>query len=55
MWTAICGYTDIAELLIASGADVNAKDNIGNTAFKYAASRYHAEFLDLLEESGAIE
>jgi len=40
-------------LLIAAGADVNAKDEDGNTALMIATSRGHVRTVELLIEAGA--
>lgn len=45
--------TDIAELLIKSGADVNAKTVYGETALMYAEG--HDDIVELLRAAGAEE
>ena len=47
------GDTDIAETLIAAGADVNAKDKGGNTALHAAAWSGHEDIVKLLLSHGA--
>jgi hypothetical protein len=39
--------------LIASGANVNARDERGSTPLHYAANQYHAEVIEFLLENGA--
>ena len=47
-------YVDIVELLIAKGADVNAKgDQFGNTSLHFAAGGGHKEIVELLIANGA--
>jgi ankyrin repeat protein len=43
---------EMAALLVASNADVNAKDNKGLTPLNYPASNYR-EFRNLLRQHGA--
>jgi ankyrin repeat protein len=48
----VASTKEIAELLIAKGADVNVKDNGGYTPLDYAISRSHPEIADLLRKHG---
>jgi ankyrin repeat protein len=43
---------DMAELLLANKADVNAKDNKGRTALYWAAKAGHADIVTLLRQHG---
>jgi len=55
-WAAGNGYTKIAKLLISRGANVNTKNNKGNTPLHRAAVRGYAEYTEtakLLIENGA--
>ncbi len=49
------GYRDIVELLIAKGADVNAKNKAGRTALRIAINQSHPEIAELLRKHGAKE
>ena len=51
---AIKGHTQIIQLLIANGADVNAKhDAFGTTPLHYAAEEGHKKIAELLITKGA--
>ena len=50
-WAASNGENEIVELLIAEGADVNAK-NDGRTPLDWAIRRNHSEIADLLSKHG---
>ena len=50
---AVVGDVAKVKKLIAEGADVNAKDNFGQTVLMWAACRGHIEIAKLLIESGA--
>jgi ankyrin repeat protein len=43
----------IARILIAAGADVNARDKNGNTALMIATSRGHVDIVEILIDAGA--
>ena len=45
-------HTEIAELLIAKGADVNTKDDDGDTPLDYAHRRVYTEVAALLRKHG---
>jgi hypothetical protein len=45
---AVLGHRDVAKLLLANHADVNAKDNNGVTALYYAAYSGHKDVVELL-------
>ena len=53
MVAAAHGYDDVAAILVAAGADVNAIGRIGNTALIYAAQSGHAEVVRVLIDSDA--
>jgi cytohesin len=47
------GQKEIAELLIAEGADTNAKDKLGDTPLQVAAYQAHKEIAELFIANGA--
>ena len=49
---AFDGYKEIAELLIAKGADVNAKEIGGKTPLDYAVMFNKTKIADLLRKNG---
>ena len=56
-WTPLAvaahrGHKEVAELLIAKGADVNAKDNNGGTPLDVAIQLKRTEIADLLRKHG---
>ena len=52
-WAARTGAKDVAELLLVKGAEVNARDDRGNTALHLAALYNRDEFAQLLVTKGA--
>ena len=51
-WAASHGHKEIAELLIAAGADVNAKSKYGRTPLDYAVKYKRTEIASLLRKHG---
>ena len=47
------GHKEVGELVIAKGADVNVKDNDGETPFDSTIRRKQAEIANLLRKHGA--
>jgi ankyrin repeat protein len=47
-WTVVYGHKAVAELLLASKAEVNAKTITGQTPLHYAASKGHWDVTELL-------
>ena len=45
----------MVELLIAKGADVNARDGDGRTPLSYAQDKGHTKIVELLRKHGAKE
>lgn len=54
MRAAARGFGDIAQLLIAAGADVNAVNRDGDTALILASRNGHARVVHILLRSGAL-
>ncbi|MFZ1049620.1 MAG: ankyrin repeat domain-containing protein [Candidatus Sulfotelmatobacter sp.] len=54
-WAAIKGYKNVAELLLANKADVNAKTHNGATLLLYADKRGYKDIADLLRQHGGFE
>jgi ankyrin repeat protein len=53
MFAAQHGYTNIVELLIDAGADVNAKGNHGLTALGFAQQNGHKKTAKAIQKAGA--
>ncbi|MFC1794190.1 ankyrin repeat domain-containing protein [Planctomycetota bacterium] len=54
-WAVGYDLTETVELLIAHGADVNAKDSNGHTRLQYAKRKGYTEMVELLRKHGAKE
>ena len=52
-WAAYCGHKDIAELLLAKKADVNAEESDRSTPLHWAAYYGHKDMAELLLADGA--
>jgi len=52
LWAACQGHKEVVELLIAKGADVNAKMMDGKTPLDYAVHFIYTETADLLRKHG---
>jgi len=55
MVAALMGGTDTVKVLLKAGADLNAKDNRGETPLAHARSHNHTDVVDLLRAAGAAE
>ena len=53
MWAAGYGHTEIVELLIVSGADLDLKSQFGYTALMMAANGGYTNIVELLINAGA--
>jgi|ETN07SMinimDraft_1059922.scaffolds.fasta_scaffold40518_2 hypothetical protein len=53
LWAALMGHVEVAELLIANGADLDGTDKYGNTPLHYAAHHGRKETTKLLITKGA--
>lgn len=53
MWAAINGHEAVAELLVANGAEINARDQLQRTPLKRAAMNGHLAAIELLIRHGA--
>ena len=47
-WAAVGGHKDVVELLLAHGAEVNARYSDGYTPLHYAAANGHKDVVELL-------
>ena len=52
---AMTGHNDVAELLLANGADVNAKDNGSTTPLQLAVVNGRQDMVELLRQHGGHE
>ena len=53
MWASWLGLSEIVEVLLEHGANVNAKGSRGYTALMSAAENNHTEIIKLLHSYGA--
>jgi len=53
MLAAQYGYSGIVRALLANGADVNLKGELGDTALSRATDNGHTETVRILKEAGA--
>jgi hypothetical protein len=54
IWTARKGRVGVAEVLLASGADLEAKDRTARTALHHAVALRHPEFVEFIAKRGAF-
>ncbi len=55
LWASTTGHFDTIEFLLNNGADVEAKDNHGNTPLTWAKRRGSKKIIALLEKAGATD
>ena len=53
MWAAEMGHEAVVKLLLEKGADVESKDDVGQTPLSWAARGGHKAVVKLLLEKGA--
>ena len=53
MVASVQGHKEVVELLLAKGADVNAKTTDGTTALMVASMKDHKEVVETLLDKGA--
>lgn len=54
-FAAVAGHTNIVELLVGNGADINAKNNDGHTPLMLAREYEHRELTEWLRQHGGHE
>jgi hypothetical protein len=54
-WTAMNGHKDVVELLLAHGAEVNAKRSNGSTPLHWAEYKGYKDVAELLRQHGGQE
>ena len=55
MIASLKGHTELAQLLMEAGADVNAQAAEGVTALMFASGKGHTGIVELLKKAGAKE
>ena len=55
MFASLGGQTEIVKELISKGANVNDKDNSGNSALNIAKKNKEKEIINILKKAGAKE
>lgn len=55
MHAASAGHTEAVKVFIAAGADINARNNEGQTALELASLKEHTETVNLLRQAGAVD
>lgn len=54
MWASYKGHENVVNLLIKYGANLDIKDNLGNTALMMADANGHLNIVNLLIDAGAV-
>ena len=53
MFAAYNGYSEIADMLIKAGADINAVNKNGSSSLQFATDKGHQSVINLLIANGA--